>query len=203
MTDAARVQRSSSALAGSTRHPECAPQGARPAVLAPAAVGTFLRSWAAASVAAVALALALAPPAQAAGRAEVRYVEPERFSDVGRGALDRERVLAALGAQFERLAARLPDGRTLRVEVLDVDLAGALEPTRGGEVRVLRGTTDAPRITVRWTLLEGERTLRGGVDRVSDLGYLFDAGPRARDGEFSYEARMLERWFDENVAPAK
>jgi hypothetical protein len=156
------------------------------------------------AAAACALVLAtFAPPAHAAGRVEVRYVEPARFSDAGRTAWDRDHTMAALSAHFDRLGARLPDGRTLRVEVLDVDLAGELLPSSGGEVRVLRGGADVPRITLRWTLLEGDRMLRGGVDRLTDVGYLFDAGPRARDTELPYEARMLERWFDDQIVPAR
>lgn len=144
---------------------------------------------------------ALAPPAHAAGRAEVRYVEPERFSDVGRDAGDRERNLAALSAQFDRLAARLPDGQTLRVDVLDIDLAGERNPLLWNDTRVLRGSADAPRATLRWSLLEGAATLRAGEDRLADLGYLFTR-PRsgAHADELPYEARMLERWFDERVA---
>lgn len=155
---------------------------------------------AAAVVGALVLA-AFAPPAHAAGRAEVRYVEPERFSDIGRNPWDRERSLAALSAQFDRLAARLPDGQTLRIEVLDVDLAGEQSPLVWHDARVMRGGADAPRATLRWTLLDGAATLRGGEDRLTDLGYLF-AQPRraARADELPYESRMLERWFDDRVA---
>lgn len=144
---------------------------------------------------------AFAPPAHAAGRVEVRYVEPERFSDIGRSTFDRDRTLAALSAQFDRLGARLPDGQTLRIEVLDVDLAGEQSPLAWHDTRVMRGGADAPRATLRWTLLDGAATLRGGEDRLVDLGYLF-APPRtgARASELPYESRMLERWFDERVA---
>jgi Protein of unknown function (DUF3016) len=75
-----------------------------------------------------ALALLAAGAAQAVGRVEVRYVQPERFSDAGFGAVERERTLKVLSQHFDRLAQRLPDGQLLQVEVTDVDLAGEVDP---------------------------------------------------------------------------
>lgn len=156
---------------------------------------------AAVGAAAVAGALALAtwaPPVHAAGRAEVRFVEPQQFADIGRHTMDRERTLAAIGAEFDALARRLPDGQTLRVEVLDIDLAGELRPF-WHDVRVVRGMADSPRLTLRWSLQEGGRTLRSGDERLVDLGYRSGLPTSAREGDFVYERRLLGRWFEETV----
>jgi hypothetical protein len=145
-----------------------------------------------------AVLVALARPAQAAGSAEVRFVEPDKFLDVGRSAHDRERALGSLKLHLERLAQRLPDGQRLRVEVLDVDLAGQEFPRRGTDVRVLRGAADSPMIRLRWTLEQGGATLRSGEERLADLAYLPGRQDgSASDGDLPYEKRMLSRWFRE------
>ncbi len=137
----------------------------------------------------------LARPAFAAGSAEVRFVEPERYSDAGRSALDRQRTLASLAAHLQSLAQRLPDGQSLKIDLLDVDLAGEEVPRRGHDVRVLRGAADSPHIHLRWTLQHSGGALRSGQERLVDLGYLSGIRPAAADGDLPYEKRMLTQWF--------
>lgn len=138
--------------------------------------------------------------AHAAGRAEVNYVDPASFTDAGWGSLDRERTLAQLTAQFERLAQRLPDGQVLRVSVTDVDLAGEIDPFSFHPVRVLGEVPDAPRLALSYELRDGDRVLARGDDSLKDMGYLFRrSGLRGRDA-LPYESRMLDEWFGERFA---
>lgn len=140
--------------------------------------------------------VAMARPAHAAGTADVRFVEPERFSDAGRSAFDREQVLASLGTHLTQLAQRLPDGQRLRIEVLDLDLAGESILRHGTDVRVLRGGADWPQIRLRWTLEQGGVALKSGEDRLSDLGYLSGRASHASsEGAFPHERRLLTQWF--------
>ena len=60
---------------------------------------------------------------------------------------------------YSRLGRRLPDGQTLTIAVLDLDLAGSLRPTPTGELRVLRGGADWPSMSLRYTLQADGRTL--------------------------------------------
>ena len=53
----------------------------------------------------VALAAAAGTPAWA-GVAEVRFVDSERFADIGRSNVDRQRTMDTLRAHFELLAQR-------------------------------------------------------------------------------------------------
>src|SRR5687767_4143961 len=83
---------------------------------------------------------ALLSTAHAAGTVEVVFVNPDEFSDAGRGSVEIGRTTQVLADHLKQLGAQLPDGQKLRVEVLDVDLAGELKPTRSrGDLRVLRG----------------------------------------------------------------
>lgn len=165
-----------------------------------------LRGLAAGSAAAIAATLCLpllAQPAQAAGSVAVRYVDPAHFTDIGFGSLDRERTLRSLTEVFEQLGRQLPDGQTLSLEVLDVDLAGEVWPRIGLEYRVLRGGADWPRMTLRYTLQADGRTLKAGESRLADMTYLFTLrGLTAKDSNLPYERRMVERWFGDTFPAA-
>lgn len=159
--------------------------------------------------AAAALALATAPaawaaepaagaPAPAASSVEVRYLEPDSFADIGRTPWDRERVLKAMTAHLQKLGTTLPAGQKLNVEVTDIDLAGDIRPWGWHELRVLRGQADWPQMTLRYTLAEGERTLKSGEVRLSDLSYMQNLRARDRAGdELGFEKRMVKRWFED------
>lgn len=151
-------------------------------------------------VSAVALALSVLPAA-AAGSVEVSWLQPDRYSDAGRSAVDREHTMKSLGEYLTQLGQQLPDGQTLKLEVLDVDLAGAVEARRAQEVRILRGGADWPRMTVRYTLQRGAQTLKAGVARLADMDYFFSQHGLATHGsELAYEKRMIGQWFSENFA---
>jgi hypothetical protein len=138
----------------------------------------------------------MARSAHAAGRAEVQFVEPQKYADAGMNGIERERTLAILAEHVQQLAQRLPDGQLLRLQVLDVDLAGTLEWKRAQEVRVVRGAVDAPRLKFRWTLAQGESALRNGEEDLTDLGYTFGRPlAQASDGSLPYEKRLLNDWF--------
>lgn len=130
--------------------------------------------------------------AHAAGTVEVRWLQPERFSDIGRNAVDRERALAGLEQILKQLGPRLPDGQTLVLDVSDVDLAGEIEPGRLHDIRVLRDRADWPRMSLHYTLRAGPQTLKSGDARLADMGYLH--GPPAGGG-YVFEQRMIDRWF--------
>lgn len=150
------------------------------------------------------LAALVSAPAMA-GTVEVRFIEPDRFSDIRDSHLRREQVLDVLAQRLKHLGqAGLPAGQALTVEVLDVDLAGELRPhATPGDLRVLRGGADWPRLHLRYTLREGERVLQSGEDRLSDMAYQQSPLQAAGDEPFPYEKRMLARWFEQRFAPAR
>lgn len=154
--------------------------------------------------AAALLLLACTLPAAAAGKVEVQFNEPEKYVDAGWSSFNRERTLSALGDYMKSLATQLPDGQTLQLEVLDIDLAGRVNPTHFNEVRVMTGRADWPHITLRYTLQAGGSTLKAGQADLADPNYLYSGRIAGiHDGEFAYEKRMLQRWFSQTlVAPA-
>ena len=154
------------------------------------------------SVLSLGLLAGVAFPAAAAGTVEVAWVEPQRYLDAGRRPWEREDTLKSLGEIFKRLGSQLPDGQILKIEVLDVDLAGDLDPTTGRDVRILRGRADGPRITLRYTLQQGGQILKAGEDQLTDVNY-FQGTLRSTvqsDGDLAYEKRMISKWFGETFA---
>lgn len=147
------------------------------------------------------MALAAALPASAAD-ADVRFVAPERYRDAGDSARERERTTAALAAAFKAAASALPSGQTLHVEVKDVDLAGTPQLTPRGELRVLRGGADWPRLDFTWTLESGGRVLQRGEESLADLDYQQTPLPRPAGTSLPYEQRLIERWAARRFAAA-
>jgi hypothetical protein len=149
----------------------------------------------------IALSLvAAASAAMAAGQVDVSFKPIDQLSDVGRGSFDGERNVKALTDHFKSLAARLPDGQTLKIEVQDVNMAGEMKPMRGGsDIRVMKGNADWPTIDLRWSLQADGRTLKSADERLADLSYLMHPVRGLGEGPVAYEARMIDRWFKERI----
>ena len=131
------------------------------------------------------------PQAQAGGSVEVQWLKPDTYTDAGRSVVDRERVMRSLGEHLQRLGKQLPDGQLLKIDVTDLNLAGAIEPFRWHELRVLRGRADWPQMSLRYTLGAAGRTLKSGDAQLQDMGYL----QRTQPEDLGYEKRMIDQWF--------
>lgn len=152
--------------------------------------------------AALAAMLLLGSAGAMAAPATVTFAKPEQFSDVPRSAWDRERILKLLSAHFDVLAARLPAGQTLSVEVLDVDLAGRTVPTAmaNPDLRVLGTGADWPHMQLRFTVREGDRVVKSGEDNISSMSYLEKVNRYVSGDSLRYEKQMLDDWFKDRVA---
>ena len=147
----------------------------------------------------------VAGAADAAGSVQVSFVKPEGFSDVRDRMRPREQNLKAIEQMIAAAAQPyVADGQTLTIEVLDVDLAGEIRPgLRAWDVRVMRGSTDWPRITLRWRIEgAGASAPRSGQAVVQDMAYLQRIPPAMSGTALVYERRMLDDWFRTQFAKA-
>jgi hypothetical protein len=132
----------------------------------------------------------------------VSFLDVSRYTDAGRDPIDAERNTAELGKHLEALGHRyLRPDQTLRIEVLDVDLAGRTH-LRGGsasDIRVLTGGADWPRMKVRYTLETRGEAPRSAEEDLSDMSYL--QNPQRSGESLAYEKRMLDDWFRARFAP--
>jgi hypothetical protein len=143
------------------------------------------------------IALLAAGGVHAAGSVEVSFVKPEAFADARDRAHRLEDNLEALRRMVVATAAPyVASGQTLKIEVLDVDLAGEPKPgARVSDVRVLRGGADWPRIALRWRLEAAGAQARGGEAVLQDMTYLQRIQPALSDTRLVYERRMLDDWL--------
>ncbi|MES2128325.1 MAG: DUF3016 domain-containing protein [Pseudomonadota bacterium] len=151
----------------------------------------------------VSLAATLALPAAGAmAGATVTFVHPEQYMDMPFSSIDRDQILREISDHFNKLAARLPAGQDLTIEVLDVDLAGHLWPSAhsGKEIRILKGGADWPRMTLRYTLSEGGKVLASGQDDLSDMNYMYHHNRYFSSESLRYEKNMIDEWFDKRLA---
>ncbi|GJI91650.1 MULTISPECIES: DUF3016 domain-containing protein [Duganella] len=132
----------------------------------------------------------------------VTFVKPEEFADVPRNSIDRDRTLKDFSDYFATLNKKLPAGQNLKVEILDIDLAGRLWPRRtGDDIRVMNGGADWPHIHLRYTLEQNGQVLRSGDEHISNMMYQQRIN-RYSDGDpLRYEKQMLDEWFDKNIVP--
>ena len=131
----------------------------------------------------------------------VSFIEPESYSDANldgsyraqagdKGLNDIQRHLEMLGERY------LASGQELRVEILDIDLAGRYEPWRARAygVRIMRDIT-WPRIKLRY-VLENEGTVASTAEEsVADMNYLGRSSLYYSSDRLRYEKQMLDDWF--------
>jgi hypothetical protein len=144
---------------------------------------------------------ALAAAATAgAGTVEVAAVHPSSYTDAGNAVWQERENVEALSRHLQALGQRwLAPDQKLAIELLDVDLAGSLQLRGAAPVRTVRGSTDFPRIQLRYTLTAPGQASRSGEEDIRDIQYARGlAGYRSQP--LYYEKRMLENWFAERFA---
>jgi hypothetical protein len=152
----------------------------------------------------VAFMLAAAGLARA-GTVEVIAVNPATFADAGDTKRDEPVNIRKLTRFLQDLGARLlPADENVRIELLDVDLAGSVKnPTALVPLRTVDNRTDFPSIRLRYTVQVASRPARAGEETVSDPDYLRGIRGVHSDEELYYDKRMLERWFNQRFVQAQ
>ncbi|HEX8404984.1 MAG TPA: DUF3016 domain-containing protein [Duganella sp.] len=153
-------------------------------------------------LAAATVATLMASGAALAG-VSVSFVKPEEFTDVPRSQIERERLQTEFSRYFASLGKQLPAGQNLKVEVLDIDLAGQLWPRRSGgdDIRIMRGGADWPQMRLRYTLEENGQTVRSGDERLSNMNYQMRMGRYSDSDPLRYEKQMVDDWFGKTIVP--
>lgn len=136
-----------------------------------------------------------------AASVNVIYANPDTFTDTGayRGpSRERERTLKDLADYLQTLGGKyLKPDETLKIEVLDLDLAGRVEPWHMGntDIRIMRGG-DWPSMTVRYTLTQNEAIISEREERIADMTYLMNPALTTNASDpLRFEKHMLEHWF--------
>jgi hypothetical protein len=159
-------------------------------------MNTLMRSCA------LAAALLSTVGAASAGTASVTFANLDQFADLPRDVSNREQVLADLGEHFGALAAKLPPGQDMKVEVLDFDMAGRSWPGLWGtrELRVLEGGADWPHIKFRYTISQDGKVVKSGEEMLHSMDYLSRLNRYSSGDTLRYEKQMLDTWFKTLIA---
>ena len=145
--------------------------------------------------------LALAAGAACAADVTVTYIQPEKFSDIPTGG-EREETLRNLTAHFVKLGAKLPAGQHLRIDVLDIDMAGSEQPARGRTDMRVTTKGEWPRMNLTYSLESNGQVLSSGDAELRDTSFL-DRPNRYMDHDTSrFEKKMIDTWFEKTIVPA-
>lgn len=140
-------------------------------------------------------------------KVSVVWVNPKDFTDVrpsseGRKSF-RNRTMKDLHQFIDKLAADLPDGHKLNVNVTDLDLAGRVWPAtavgsnNGQNIRVVR-QMDIPRMNFSYELLDASGVVvKSGQQELKDMAFQDRAINRRTHENLLYEKGMVKRWFKE------
>lgn len=144
--------------------------------------------------------------ASAGAAVTVTFTKPESYTDVGRYGDEPSNEMKEIEVHLKQLGERyLPPRQLLKIEVLDVDLAGRVNYSNRSalEVRILRGNADWPRIKLHYVLEADGRVLQDQQEDVADMGYLQRPSGRYSGQPLQYEKRMLDDWFRQRFAAQK
>lgn len=158
-------------------------------------------------------ALLLAGPASAQDEARVAYqlVEPSGFKDFE---IRREGVDFTAGVFDQRFqqyfvprAERLlPQGQRLVLRILDIDMAGDIQPWRNNRFEPIRYVEfgHPPRMEIEYKLLDpAGGVLAEGREWITDPSFDIRRRTAHQDDTFVIELDMLERWLERLLAERK
>lgn len=153
-----------------------------------------------------ALAFGVSPKASSStkntGRAEVVFLEAEKFTDV-RSSLndtgDRYGYLDNLRDHVGKLSSEyLPEGQKIQVTFTDIDLAGDFPPVRGASMDHVRVMKDIypPRVAFSYRVTDASgAVIKEGKDELTDRNYLTTAALTDRSDPLRYDKALLSDWF--------
>lgn len=144
-------------------------------------------------------------------RAEVVFVDPEKFTDVRDSYTGtdsgREATLDQIRDYMLEEAQRfIPDGYKLFVSVTDIDLAGDFEPWRGprwDDVRVVKDIYP-PRINLSFRVTDSSgQVVKEGKRDLRDMAFLMKITTTFRDDPLRHEKTLLDDWFRDEFRDLK
>ncbi|MCG9695521.1 DUF3016 domain-containing protein [Shewanella sp. Isolate11] len=115
-----------------------------------------------------------------------------------------QRVFDVITKQLNKSVSKVfKANQTLKMQVTDVDLAGDVRPTFGATAsHDIRLITDLypPRLTFSYQVLEDEKVIMVGDEKLKDMGFLQTTGVTSNQ-PLRYEAKMLDEWVKKKIAP--
>ena len=143
--------------------------------------------------------LLIAPGAFAAS-SEVTWTDYKSYRDIDAGNENRksfrERTFREFEKHFAKLAATLPEGQVLKIDVTDVDLAGDTNAAGIHRTRIVKQIY-MPRMNFSYQLFDAEgKVIQADEAVVKDMNFMSGNSLKYRNKSLGYEKKMLDDWFD-------
>ena len=139
-----------------------------------------------------------------AATVELNWVKPGTYDDIRSGEQNRktfhERTFKVLKKHFIKLAADLPQNQILKVDILNIDLAGEINFAGARQIRILREPY-FPRVSLSYQLIEdNDAIVMLGSDKLKSMNFLQSSNLRYQSESLGHEKKMLDVWFQREFA---
>jgi len=143
----------------------------------------------------------LLSPTSFAASSEVTWTDYKSYRDIheGNGGRKqfRERIFKDFEKHFAKLAATLPEGQTLQIDVTDVDLAGDTHVGGIERMRIIKHMY-SPRMNFSYKLVDADgKVIQTDDVVVKDMNFMSGTSLKYRNKSLGYEKKMLDDWFEE------
>lgn len=134
-----------------------------------------------------------------AAQVEVKWTNPEKYTDVDAGEEHRQhfkdRTFKAFEKHFTKLAESLPEHQKLVLDITNVDLAGDVNHGGMKRIRIVKSIF-FPRMEFSYQLLNADNSVVKSAEvSLKDMGFMMHSGLRYRNQTLGYEKEMFDDWF--------
>ncbi|WP_057830444.1 DUF3016 domain-containing protein [Colwellia sp. TT2012] len=142
----------------------------------------------------------LMAPGAFAASSEVTWTDYKSYRDINAGNENRksfrERIFRDFEKHFAKLAATLPEGQVLKIDVTDVDLAGDTHAAGIHRTRIVKQIY-RPRMNFSYQLFDADgKLVQSDEVVVKDMNFMSGSNLKYRHKSLGYEKKMLDDWFD-------
>jgi hypothetical protein len=130
---------------------------------------------------------------------DIKWTEPDKYTDINAGENNRENFREQLfndvEKHFIKLAIKLPEGQRLTIAVTNVDLAGTTLHAGFNRIRVIKEIYP-PRMKFSYQLVDDVQGLvLAGKANLINMNFMMSRTLRYRSDSLRHEKRMLDKWF--------
>jgi hypothetical protein len=140
-----------------------------------------------------------------AASVEVKWQEPDSYSDIRHGNSHktkfRKNLFTQLEQHFEKLAEKLPEQLKLKIKVTNLNLAGDVRYnfSMSQDIRIVKNIY-WPSIEFEYSLLNNEQVVKSETVKLKDMAFMDRGGSsRLSHDSYYYEKRILTKWFDKDL----
>lgn len=134
-----------------------------------------------------------------AAQVEVKWSNPDKYSDVDGGEEHRQhfkdRTFKAFEKHFAKMAELLPEQQKLVFDVTNIDLAGDVNFGGMKRIRIVKDIF-FPRMEFSYQLINADNSVvKSGDVSLKDMGFMMHNSLRYRNQTLGYEKEMFDDWF--------